>query len=618
MLVMRRREFLTAAATAAFALGSRWARAAGKKPNFLWILSEDNSTHYMKLFDPHGAPAPNIERMAEQGVAFTRAFSNAPVCSVARSTLMTGCYAPRIGVQFHRKMKMATLPAGMRMWPAYLRDAGYYTTNNRKKDYNCVEGKGVWDKSGKTSWRDRPSKDTPFFHMQNIGTTHESSLHFKAAQLKDVKTDASKVFVPPIFPDTETFRYTLARYHDRVTTMDGQVQAFVQQLADDGLLEDTFIFYFGDNGGVLPGSKGYVYNTGLEVPLVVRIPANWKHLVPLKPGTRSEAFVSFVDFGPTLLHLAGVPVPESLDGVPFLGADISPEDLAKRDETYGYADRFDEKYDLVRTLRKGKMKYTRNYQPYFPPGLQNNYRYRMLAYQEWRSLYKAGKLNATQRFFFEPKPAEALYDVEADPYETKNLAGDPKHAETLADLRARLQAMVKGLPDLSLYPESYLMENALDDGAAFGQKHKAQIARLLDVADLNLLPFPKAKPGIEKALASKDRWERYWALTVCSGFADAAKPLVPEAKRLLKDEEPLVRVRAAEFLAIVKAEDPRPTLIDVLNTTTSVGVALIALNTVVFIQDHLEGYPFDVKALKMKAKQGEVGRRLEYLATGKG
>jgi uncharacterized sulfatase len=526
---------------------------------------------------------------------------------------MTGCYAPRVGTQFHRKMKMANLPAGMRMWPAWLRDAGYYTTNNRKKDYNCVEGKGVWDKSGKTSWRNRPSKDTPFFHMQSIGTTHESSLHFKAAQLENVKTDPTKVFVPPIFPDTRTFRCTLARYHDRITTMDGQVGALVKQLEEDGLLEDTFIFYFGDHGGVLPGSKGYVYDTGLHVPLVVRIPENWKHLVTVKPGTRNDAFVSFIDFGPTLLHLAGVKVPDSLDGRPFLGSGVTAASLAERDETFGYADRFDEKYDLVRTLRKGRFKYHRNYEAHLPPGLQNNYRYRMLAYQEWRTLYEAGKLNATQSFFYRPKPPEALYDVEADPYETKNLVFDPKYGTTLAEMRGRLQAMVKGLPDLSLYPESHLMDNALDDGAAFGQKHKAHIARLVDVADLALLPFAEAKPGIEKALASTDRWERYWAVTVCSAFRDAARPFVPEATKLLRDEEPLVRVRAAEFLAIVKAADPRPTIVDVLNTTTSPGVALIALNTVVFIHDHLEGYPFDVKQLKMKVKGGQVARRLEYL-----
>ena len=616
---MNRRDFmklfgLGAGAVALPAKGAAPARA--RRPNFLWILSEDNSKHYLRLFDPNGAPAPTIERLAKDGVAFTRAFSNAPVCSVARTTLMTGVLAPRVGTQYHRKLKMANLPPGLRMWPAYLRQAGYYTSNNRKKDYNCVEGKGVWDESsGKATWRKRPSKDTPFFHMQSTGVSHEGRLHFKRNQMKPggTQTDPRKVAIAPCHPDTPTFRFTYARYHDCMAAVDQQVKKLVGQLEQDGLLEDTFIFYFGDHGGVLPGSKGYIHDSGLHVPLVVRIPKRFQHLVTLKPGTRADGFVSFVDFGPTLLHLAGLKVPRQMDGKAFLGPDISPESLNARDEAFGYADRFDEKYDLCRSLRKGRYKYLRNYQASYPDGLQNNYRYRMLAYQEWRTLFKAGKLNAAQRQFYERKPVEALYDIQTDPHEIKNLAGDPQHAGTLADLRERLRARVKGLPDLSFYPESYLIDNALNDGAAFGQKHKGEIARLVDVADLSLLPFAKAKPAIEKALASEDRWARYWALIVCSCFGDEAKTLVPAAKARLKDAEPLVRVRAAELLAIVGAEDPRPTLYNVLNTTSSQAEALITLNAVVFVNDHLSGYPFDLTQLKMTVKGGQVGRRIEYL-----
>ncbi len=153
---------------------------AAERPNFVWLLSEDNSTHYLKLFNEHGAPTPNIDALAREGVVFQRAFSCAPVCSVARTTLITGCYAPRVGTQYHRRSKMVPLPEPLRMFPAYLRRAGYYTTNNNKKDYNAVEGQGVWDQSSKkATWRNRPSPETPFFHMQSFGQSHESSLHFK-------------------------------------------------------------------------------------------------------------------------------------------------------------------------------------------------------------------------------------------------------------------------------------------------------------------------------------------------------------------------------------------------------------------------------------------------------
>ncbi|MBI2479539.1 MAG: sulfatase-like hydrolase/transferase, partial [Planctomycetia bacterium] len=180
--------------------------------------------------------------------------------------------------------------------------------------------------------------------------------------------------------------YTYARYHDRIQAVDQEIGEVVDQLAADGLLEDTFVFYFGDHGGVLPRGKGYAYESGLHVPLVVRVPANWKHLVDAEAGTSVSGFVSFIDFGPTLLNLAGIDVPVAVDGRPFLGKGVSLDEVNRRDEAFGYADRFDEKYDLVRTLRKGKYEYVRSYQPFNFDGLQNNYRYKMLAYAEWREL----------------------------------------------------------------------------------------------------------------------------------------------------------------------------------------------------------------------------------------
>jgi len=614
---MKRRDFLKAAGvTAASCLAAPARTRAAKrasKPNFLWILSEDNSKHYLKLFDPTGASAPNIEKLASRGIVFRRAFSNAPVCSVARTTLMSGAYAPRVGSQYHRKIEMAQLPDGLRLFPYYLRQAGYYTSNNRKKDYNVIEGKGVWDESSaKATWRKRPSKSTPFLHMESTGVSHEGRLHFKA-DAPPPETDPKSVTLAPYHPDTPLFRRTYAHYHDCMKAADAHVAKLVGQLEEDGLIEDTFIFYFGDHGGVLPGSKGYIHESGLHVPLVVRIPANWKHLAPLGAGADSDAFVSFIDFGPTVLNLAGINVPKQVDGAPFLGKGVTGKQLAARDETFGYADRFDEKYELVRSLRKGKYKYLRNYQAYLPDGLQNNYRYRQLAYEEWRQLHQAGKLNAAQRQFHERKAVEGLYDIEADPHEVRNLAGDPEHAATLADLRGRLQAIVKGLPDLSFYPESEMIDRALPDAAKFGQAHKADISRLVDTADLALLPFAEAKPKLEKALASSDAWERYWALTACSCFGKDAKAMIPVAMTCLKDDTPLVRVGAAEFLAILGVVDPRPTLVDVLNRAETEAEALIAMNTVVFINDHLKGYPFDASQLKMKVTKGQVARRLDYL-----
>ena len=589
------------------------------QPNFVWLISEDNSKHFLKLYDEMGASTPRIAELAQEGLLFENAFSNAPVCSVARTTLITGCYGPRIGTQFHRKAVTVPLPAGVKMFPAWLREAGYYTSNNRKKDYNAVEGEGVWDESSnKASWRSR-KPGQPFFHMQSFGVTHESSLHFSEQVMLDQRTTTlpDSVQLAPYHPDSPTFRYTYARYHDKIKAMDQQIGALVDQLAEDGLLDETFIFYFGDHGGVLPGGKGYAKERGLHVPLVVRVPERFRSKIDFRIGSRVDGFVSFVDFGPTLLHLAGLETPDSIDGIPFLGRGVSQLSLSRRDEAFGYADRFDEKYDLVRVLRKGRFSYVRSYQPFNFDGLQNNYRYKMLAYEDWRERFEQGLLNPVQRQFFEPQAPEALYDIENDPHEIENLAMYPEWAPKLLEMRGRLQRKLKQLPDLSFFPESHLAAAAFAKPVEFGASHQDQIAKLIDVADLSLQAFSSARPAIENALKSDDPWIRYWGLIACSshhGKASGVSGLVTS----LADTDPngLVRVRAAEFLALIGARNPTATIRDVLSKCRSGIEASLILNTVVLLQDGEPGYEFfpdDIKMDAEVAKYPYVQRRLEYL-----
>ncbi|MFT5527404.1 MAG: hypothetical protein ACI9HK_005386, partial [Pirellulaceae bacterium] len=358
------------------------------------------------------------------------------------------------------------------------------------------------------------------------------------------------------------------------------------------------------------------YESGLHVPLVVRVPENFKHLAAFARGSRTNGFVSFVDFGPTVLRLAGAKSSKVSDGVAFLGKDTTSKEVASRDEAFGYADRFDEKYEFVRTLRKGKYKYMRNYQAFYPDGLQNNYRYKMLAYSQWRKLYNDGKLNDVQSQFFLPKQAEALYDIEADPHEVNNLAGDPQFADTLLNLRTRLQNRVRAINDLSLLPESVMIAEALGNPVEYGREHAQAISKLLDVIDLAVLPFEQAKPKLIASLHSHDSLEKYWVLQACSTFGKEAESLADDARKLLKDDEQLVRVRAAEFLAVIGAEDPRPTILEVLRTSKSAAANLITLNTVVFLKDGGLDVDFQITRRDVPARSGEVDRRLLYL-TGK-
>lgn len=591
---------------------------AADHPNIVWIVSEDNSKHYLKLFDPEGTETPNIASLAKRGILFTRAFSNAPVCSVARTTLATGCYGPKLGTHQHRRLAPATLPEGLRLFSGLLREAGYYTTNNSKEDYNTAKDPEAWDESSKTaSWRNRPDPAQPFFHMESHADSHESSLHFDADLVGTEATlhDPEKVSLPPYFPDTALFRYTKARYLDRIRRIDEIVGETVAKLETDGLLEDTFVFYFGDHGGVLPRGKGYLYESGLHVPLVVRIPEKWKHLSPLAPGSSCEAFVSFIDFGPTVLHLAGAKVPDLMDGRPFLGDGIAGDDLEKRDSAVGYGDRYDEKMDLCRSLRVGDWKYVRNYQPYQPDGLQNNYRYQMAAYREWRDLYNEGKLGADQRAFFERKAPEALYDLAADPHETRNLASDPAHRDRLLAMRGELRERLKAMPDLGFYPESVLVSDILSDPVGFGRAHAAEISTLIDTADLMLEPFSAVEEALKTALRSSDGNVRFWAATVCSAFGPEASDLVDPVRKLLKDEKTPVRIRAAEFLGLVGAADPRPLLTSIHNATEDPVERLIALQSAALFHERAPvAFPFDAAAFALAKPGSESERRLVYFA----
>ena len=589
---------------------------SAKRPNFVFVVSEDNSIHYLSLYGNKLGITPNIEQLADNGLTFNHAFSGAPVCSVARSTLATAMHAPRVGFQYHRKSALATLPSGVKPWSQVLRENGYYTSNNSKTDYNFkIDRKDAWDvSSNKATWRKRPNKAMPFFHMQSFAESHESRLHFPIKKMETpTKTSPDDVVLQPYFPDTPIMRYTKAQYYDQMRLIDNHVGRIIKQLKEDSLLEDTFVFYFGDHGGVMPRSKGYAYESGLHIPLVVRIPENFKHLIDHKRGTRTDGFVSFIDFGPTVLNLASIVPHKELDGQAFFGKDISATDLAKRDEVFGHADRFDEKFDMVRTYRKGKWKYIRNYQAYYADGLQNNYRYRQLAYDNWRNLYRADRLNPVQRQFFERRPVEQLFNLENDPHEINNLAADSDQAKRLTEMRRLLKNKIKSINDLSFYPENRMVTAALNDGVAFGQKHAKQLSRLSDLADTALRPFDEAQQTLVKALESKSALRRYWALKVCSNFGKKAKPLTLNAMPLLKDNNLMVRVRAAEFLGSINAIDPMPTLYSVVNNAETEQALMIAFNTIVYLRDQV-GHKYDPEKVKLKFKKGEVYRRVQYLA----
>ena len=590
-----------------------------KKPNFVFFMADDLSYSTLQLYNEtgKGARTPFLEEMAKEGVIFENAYCNAPVSSAARSTLITGSYAPRLGASSHRKLQATALPADTYMFPSYLKEAGYHTSNASKTDYNNILDKSAWTSiRGKMGdWRKRADKEMPFFHCFTIASCHESCLHFSEQQVGKKPTIHSpeEVNVHPFHPDTELFRYTYARLYDKISQVDTVLGKLIAMLKQDDLLDNTFIFYMGDNGGSLPFSKGYTNEQGLHVPLVVYIPENWKDKVSLKRGERSEGFVSFMDLGSTLLNLAGLEQPQHIDGKAFMGDDIQSKEVEQRDMVYGYGDRYDELYALTRTLRKGNFKYSRNFYPHHPKSLHAFYRYRQAAFREWKELYEAGKLNQAQSLFFQPQGAEELYDLSTDPFEVNNLAHDPKHKARLIKLRKLVQENMLKKRDLAYIPESIWAADHHQDIAGFMEQNKENLVEYAKIADYQLLAYPEARKEIVTALQSTDPIKRYWAITACCSFGETAKDLKQEILPLLNDKSSIVKSRAAVFMAQHQFQNPLPLFKEALKAVRNGVETLMILNDATYVKESHLDYPITFSKEDISKEVFGVSQRLEYL-----
>lgn len=420
------------------------------QPNILWISTEDISPDLGCYGDSY-AVTPNLDRFAARAVRYDNAFTTAGVCAPVRSGIITGMYPTMIGTNDMRCKGVP--PPQVKCFTEYLRAAGYYCTNRSKTDYQFASPVTAWDDCSKTAhWRNR-AKGQPFFSVINITTTHESRIR---SRYKELKHDPAKAKLPPYYPDTPVVRKDWARYYDIITTMDQQVGQILRQLEDDGLAEQTIVWFWGDHGRGLPRAKRWLYDSGLHIPLLIRVPEKFHklagptNLAALKPGTVNDDLISSIDFGPTVLSLAGIKVPAHIHGRPFLGWQKAPP----RKYIFAARDRLDEAYDIIRAVRDKRFKYIRNFMPYVTYGRNIDYMNQMPTMKEMRRLNAAGKLKGPQKYYFLPtKPIEELYDTTGDPYEVHNLAGDPKYNDVLQRMRNVLLRWMKNTGDVGLIPE---------------------------------------------------------------------------------------------------------------------------------------------------------------------
>jgi len=445
---MDRRDFLKtcAARTGALALcgktlAARGAAGPSGRPNILWLIAEDFCPE-LACYGQGLVMTPNLDRLASEGVRYTAAFSTAPVCSPARSALMTGMYQTSIGAHQHRTIDKKPLPEGVGMITDFFREAGYFTSNCHfgrwsrpgKRDFNFLAEKPF----DGTDWRRRPP-GRPFFSLVQFG---ETTRDFKRDPESPI--DPGKVALPPYYPDHPLARRDFADYIECIQVLDKNVGAVLQRLEEDGLLFSTAVFFFSDHGRPHVRGKQWLYDGGIHIPLIVRFPDR------ARAGEKDDRLLSAVDLGPAAMGLAGIEPPARMEGRGFLRRNGE-----ERKYIVAARDRCDETYDRIRCVRTRRYKYIRNDFPnlaWTQTNLYKRRRYPVLTLME--VLYAQGKLAPEQARFMAPfRPAEELYDLEADPDEIRNLAGDGEHASRLKEMRGVLDEWIAKTGDAGRIPE---------------------------------------------------------------------------------------------------------------------------------------------------------------------
>ena len=552
---LTRRGFLGRAGIGVLAVAApgvlHGAAPSADRPNILWITSEDNSPYLGCYGDPL-AQTPNLDRLAVEGVRFTHAYANAPVCSAARATLITGMYGISLGIFHHRSGH--PVPDTIKPYPEYLREIGYYCTNNSKKDYNFKNDKNAWDESSNKAHYRKRKPGQPFFSIFNVGESHESRVFPPGVEKKrksgeyppEPRVHPDRIELPPYHPDLPEIRLEWADYYDAMTAMDAKVGELLEELESEGLAEDTIVFYYADHGGALARGKRFVYDSGTRVPMMIRFPKKWRHLAPVKSGQTWDRMVGFVDFPATLLSLTGVPVPKHMDGRAFLGE----QNTEPRKHILIYRGRMDSRYDMVRAIRDKRYRYIKNYAPYRPYGQPYTYAENSRITPAWRKAYREGKCDAAQSAYWELKPGEELYDLENDPHEVRNLAADPAQAKRLEKMRGILHKEIMDARDVGFIPESMYAELAGEGGTvhAYAQSSAYDLERVKAVADKATSRDAAHLKDLVKAMGDDDPLVRYWGAIGAVVLKEKAAPAKRRLKRLLKDDNSNVRIAAAEAL----------------------------------------------------------------------
>lgn len=537
------------ACTAACGIYSLEASAANNKkkerPNILWVTFEDTSSYEFGCYGNKDVHTPNADSLAAQGIQFMNAWSVAPQSSPARSSLITGCYAPTYGMDVH-PVSYDT-PADI-FFPQRLREAGYYCTNNSKTHYNSTNNnKACWDECTKTASYNSPKrgKDQPFFAVFNTVTSHMGRIRtFHTDGRRDYTKEGiytELLTLPSYVPDLPEVRSDYAGHLEAVQDVDTWLGFFLKDLKDKGLDDNTIIFFFSDHGGCVPRGKGYLYESGLKVPLIAYFPEKWKHLANGKSG-KDNSLVNFTDLGPTVLSLAGVKPTKNMQGKAIFGEYASKEE---RKVQFAFAANQLHHFMPVRAVTDGHIKYMRSYIPYRQFALRNYYQWGMPSNKAWDKLVLGNhNTNPDWALTFDAHPAEMLFDLDKDPGELHDLSSSPEYAEVLAKMRNELSNHIRNTHDLGFFLPTSRTGHVLYDVVRKDKYPMEELYKLVEAAGIGDVA---SLPLFEKAIASSHRDIRFWGAV---GYAELAhKKQISQCPQaladLLKDEDPYVASEAA-------------------------------------------------------------------------
>ena len=448
----------------------------------------------------------------------------------------------------------------MEFLPNIMRNYGYYTSNNRKRDYN-MEGVEWHESSDEAHWRSRINEGRPFFSVFNFTECHSSITKIPEDEIVQQRLfrlspqdfhDPMEAPIPPYHPDVFQFRRAWARYYDAVTQVDYRAGDLIEQLMEDGLWEDTIVFVWSDHGVGMPRGKHTAWEQGLHVPLIARFPRKYQHLAPAEPGSVVDGLVTLMDLGPSVLSLAGIDPPEYMHGRPLFRKHNG--DVDYRDYVFGMRDRLDTRPEMVRTVRDQRYRYQRNFFPHLPFKPYEDFEFGAVVVQDWVELAREGKLTGPQEMLaMRFKPIEELYDSEADPHMVRNVAGDPQYEEVLRRMRGQLDDWMLESRDLGILDETEMIEREKGKASPWDLGRSLEnYERILETANLQL----QGQAAVAELIArtkDPDSAVRFWAvlgLAVAwqTGGPETVPSVEPVLEAALRDDSVSVRITAAEGL----------------------------------------------------------------------